>query len=350
LERLPGVKRAEVSLEKARAEVEFDDSRISPSKVAAAIDRLGFQSSVLSVAAAPKHQAAKIEGPKGSPVFLAADSSPPSRMISFGIETLLARSTPPMAVTTSFTTTDAEALGLLEEGKAQLGFLSLDGVERAVVRKQAPSARFLMGGRILLALHIIVPKASPILSARQLQGKRFGVLDVGGVGERMTRLAVEALGLRYDRGRSLLMGQHVAPLKRGEIAALVAAVPLPSPLVAGLTREMEIRVLPLDEATITAVLQKDRTLRQEVIPKGSYQGQGTDVASVAGMHANALVAHKDLNDASVYQVLEVVLGEPAEMQRACPFAKEFVGENLVPQSRFVPSHPGAERYFQSKKR
>lgn len=54
MERLPGVTRAEVSLEKAEARVEFDDSRISAAQLAAAIDRLGFQAKVLNVAGSGK--------------------------------------------------------------------------------------------------------------------------------------------------------------------------------------------------------------------------------------------------------------------------------------------------------
>ena len=54
MERLPGVKRARVSLEKEEARVEYDNGKITPEKLAAAIDRLGFQASVLSVTAAPK--------------------------------------------------------------------------------------------------------------------------------------------------------------------------------------------------------------------------------------------------------------------------------------------------------
>lgn len=293
-------------------------------------------------------QAAEIRG-KGAPVLLTADPSPPSRMMSFGIDALLTQSTPSMDVTTRFARNEAEALRLLEEGKTQLALVSLDGVERAFAQEKTAAARFLMGGRILLALHIIVPKASPIQSARELHGRPFGVLDVGGVGEQMIRLALEALGLSYDQGRALLMGQHARPLKQGEIEALVAPVPLPSPLVAGLTQETEIRLLPLDEAAITAVLRRDPTLRREVMPKGGYKGQESDVASIAGIHTNALLAHRDLDEASAYQVVKVVLGNPVDMQRACPFAKEFVGENLVPRSNVVPSHPGAARYFREKR-
>jgi copper chaperone CopZ len=49
LERLPGVKKAEVSLKAHEARVEFDDAKTSPEKLRAAIDRLGFRARVVSV-------------------------------------------------------------------------------------------------------------------------------------------------------------------------------------------------------------------------------------------------------------------------------------------------------------
>jgi hypothetical protein len=146
------------------------------------------------------------------------------------------------------------------------------------------------------------------------------------------------------------MGQHARPLKKGEIEALIAAVPLPSPLVAGLAREMEIRLLPLDEATVEMVLQRDRALRRQIVPKGSYRGQEADVATIAGIHRNALLAHKDLDEATAYSVVKAILSHPVEMQQACPFAKEFADDNLVVRIPRLPSHPGAERHFQEKER
>lgn len=43
------MKRAEVSLEKEEARVEFDDAKTSAEKLARAIDQLGFQARILSV-------------------------------------------------------------------------------------------------------------------------------------------------------------------------------------------------------------------------------------------------------------------------------------------------------------
>lgn len=54
MERLPGVKRAHVRLETEEARVVYDDTKQTPEKLALAIDRLGFQATLLSVTAAPK--------------------------------------------------------------------------------------------------------------------------------------------------------------------------------------------------------------------------------------------------------------------------------------------------------
>lgn len=49
LERLPGVKKVDVSLEKAQARVEFDDAKTSSDRLVAAIGLLGFRAKLLDV-------------------------------------------------------------------------------------------------------------------------------------------------------------------------------------------------------------------------------------------------------------------------------------------------------------
>jgi copper chaperone CopZ len=56
LERLPGVKHAEVKLETGQARIIYDDTKQTPEKLAATIDKLGFKASVLSVTEAPATQ------------------------------------------------------------------------------------------------------------------------------------------------------------------------------------------------------------------------------------------------------------------------------------------------------
>lgn len=47
------MKRADVRLETGQARIIYDDQRQTPEKLAAAIDKLGYTASVLSVAEAP---------------------------------------------------------------------------------------------------------------------------------------------------------------------------------------------------------------------------------------------------------------------------------------------------------
>jgi copper chaperone CopZ len=53
LERLPGVKRADVRLETGEAKVVYDDTKQTAEKLAAAVDKLGYRASVRAVTAAP---------------------------------------------------------------------------------------------------------------------------------------------------------------------------------------------------------------------------------------------------------------------------------------------------------
>jgi copper chaperone CopZ len=53
LERLPGVKHADVKLETGQARVTYDDTKQTPEKLASAIDMLGFKAALVSVADAP---------------------------------------------------------------------------------------------------------------------------------------------------------------------------------------------------------------------------------------------------------------------------------------------------------
>lgn len=51
------MKQADVKLETGQAKVIYDDTKQSPEKLAAAIDRLGFKASVVSVTEAPTGEA-----------------------------------------------------------------------------------------------------------------------------------------------------------------------------------------------------------------------------------------------------------------------------------------------------
>ena len=54
LERLPGVKGADVSLEKGEARVRFEEGQVNPEALAAAVNRLGFAATLVEVGDPPR--------------------------------------------------------------------------------------------------------------------------------------------------------------------------------------------------------------------------------------------------------------------------------------------------------
>lgn len=63
--------------------------------------------------------------------------------------------------------------------------------------------------------------------------------------------------------------------------------------------------------------------------------------------AHFAVAHKDLPDGLVYQIVKTVFENQAELVKAHPVAKETIPENIERNTLF-PLHPGALRYYREK--
>jgi TRAP-type uncharacterized transport system substrate-binding protein len=62
---------------------------------------------------------------------------------------------------------------------------------------------------------------------------------------------------------------------------------------------------------------------------------------------NFAVAHKDLSDDLVYQIVKTVFENQAELVKAHPVAEETVPKN-IDRNTLLPLHPGALRYYREK--
>jgi uncharacterized protein len=81
------------------------------------------------------------------------------------------------------------------------------------------------------------------------------------------------------------------------------------------------------------------------IAAGTYRSLTKDYPTI-GLY-NFAVAHKDLPDGLVYQIVKTVFENQAELVKAHPVAKETVPENIERNTLF-PLHPGALRYYREK--
>lgn len=79
-----------------------------------------------------------------------------------------------------------------------------------------------------------------------------------------------------------------------------------------------------------------------MVPAGTYPFLIGDYQTVGAY--NFAVAHKDLPDDFVYDLVKVVFEKHAELVKAYPAAKDTVATNITRNST-LPVHPGAARYY-----
>jgi TRAP transporter TAXI family solute receptor len=81
------------------------------------------------------------------------------------------------------------------------------------------------------------------------------------------------------------------------------------------------------------------------IPAGTYDGQDSDVPTVA--ITNILVTRADISDEEAYQMTKQLFENLPEMVAAHKAANGINLENAV-KGLPIPLHPGAERYYREK--
>ncbi|WP_420391256.1 TAXI family TRAP transporter solute-binding subunit, partial [Acuticoccus sp.] len=138
-------------------------------------------------------------------------------------------------------------------------------------------------------VHIVVSKDSGVTAVTDLAGQAFASQPVGNVTTEAFKavLAANNLGeddLEITRGGQ---GYGASEMKDRRIVGFTATTNPPSPAFADVAQNLDVRFLPLDEATFTAMKAENPGFTRAEIPAGSYRGQeeavptaGTDLILV----------------------------------------------------------------------
>jgi hypothetical protein len=173
----------------------------------------------------------------------------------------------------------------------------------------------------------------------KLDGKRVGAGPARGPAEGYFRMAAEIAGVRA----TIVSGAPadlVRQLLAGEIDALWQGANIPIPSLVQVTNQADAVVFGLPQPVADGMRARSPVLVPATIAPGAYRGQGEPIASVAAW--NAVVAHKDLPEATAYAVTHAVLSVPDLVAIAGPVAAGTKAANAG-ANRVLPYHPGAAR-------
>lgn len=195
------------------------------------------------------------------------------------------------------------------------------------------------------AFQIIVRSDSGIESIADLGGKKMSVGEEGsGVAKNAEAMLLSA-GIPYSSVEIVNMSysESAQALENGEIDALFAILGAPSTVVRELSESAEIRVLPVDERTVSAMTNIYDGYYGMSIPAGTYHGQTEDIPTI-GVKAVLTVTDKISSD-RVREFTELLFDSGAQLRYAA--SAELPDMDFAVTGIPCSFHDGAAEYYSS---
>jgi TRAP transporter TAXI family solute receptor len=203
-------------------------------------------------------------------------------------------------------------LRLLREGKVSVALAQGDAALEAYEGKGAfaadgPQASLrAIGSLYPEPVHVLVRDADPARSVSDLRGKRIAVGERGSA-SRVTALRVLAAHGLTDKdfkAEEVGLGTGLVALRQNQVDAVIQVIGVPADSIRDALGEMPLRLLPLDERVITAMVGQKAGYFRATIAPGTYPGLHTPVRTIAT--AAILVTGPDLSDTEVAELTRLV--------------------------------------------
>jgi hypothetical protein len=260
----------------------------------------------------------------------------------------------PGTFATAFTTNgSSDNLAVLESGAAEFALITSDiGYAVYAQRRATPSTANpnFRGVAVLFpnSLHIFVKRSSAIRNIKELSGHRIGLIAPAALRpESRTTAIMSAIG-DVAFGRGLVGLQFVQDVVRdlgaGDIDAGFLYGGYPFGPVTEAATSYGIRLLEIDQTTLSAVRVDHPFFKRSVIPADTYPGQERPVETVA--IDTLLVCRADLADDAIYSLTRALYEGLSFLASGHP-AGQQINSDDVPATP-VPLHPGAARYYRER--
>jgi TRAP transporter TAXI family solute receptor len=249
------------------------------------------------------------------------------------------------------TKASVENLNLLQAGRGEIAFALGDSVKLAWEGdKEAGFKKKLDKLRGIAAIYpnyiqIVASKASGIKTLADLKGKSVSVGAPKSGTELNARKILAAAGISYDdlgKVEYLPFAESVELMKNRQLDATLQSAGLGVASIKDLSSSMDVNIVSVP-ASVVDKLGAPYVARD--IPAGTYDGQDSDVGTVAIV--NFLVTREGVSDDTAYQMTKQLFENLPTLEAAHSAAKMIKLENAI-KGMPLPLHPGAAKYYKEK--
>jgi TRAP transporter TAXI family solute receptor len=229
----------------------------------------------------------------------------------------------------------ADALALLNSGRADAALLSADGVRGDQLRS--------VGTLFYREFHLVVLETSDITGPADMKGKAVTLAGRTAESGRLARqLGERAAFIRKGKRDAVVeMNEALAALAEGKTATVLAVGTAPVPELVDFARQTRIRLIG-----VTPEMLAGRTGAEYArctIPAGTYPGVG-EVTSLCV--PTSMLVRADAPDDLVYAVTAALWNEGTVrlLANGGPGARALQPQRAL-SDLVAPLHPGAARYY-----
>ena len=272
-----------------------------------------------------------------------------------GLAAALSKYVPGMQATAEVTGGSVDNLKLVGSGKPYVAFSMADAAQDAY-RGEDKFKGNKVPVRTLAVLypnrmHVVTVEGMGIEKLTDLKGKRVSTGSPGSATEVMAFRIIEAAGLDKDRDMKrerLGVAESTNAIKDRKIDAYLWVGGLPTAAVTDLANSPGVKIKMIDHANLVAAMNKKygNLYVQDTIGKDVYKGMDADNKQATVM--NLLVAHKDMDDKTAYNIVKTIFEKQPELVAVHKEAMNIKLENQKTSASPVPFHPGAVKYFAEK--
>lgn len=196
-------------------------------------------------------------------------------------------------------------------------------------------------------VHIIVAADSGVSSVKDLKGKKFASQPVGNVTTEAFKDALEANGMTEKDLELTRGGQEYGAnqMKDRRIVGFTATTLPPSPAVSEVAQSLDVKLLPIDDATLEAMKKLNPGYARSVIPAGTYKGQESDVPTAAT--DSLLIVRAEMPEDEAYWIAKTLVENFDKLKKIHASLHDLTLRDMV-QSPGLKLHPGAAKYYKEK--
>lgn len=252
-----------------------------------------------------------------------------------------------MNVTAQATGASVENCKLLGKNEAELAILQNDMLDYAFNGTEAFAGAKIENLRGIAKLYpeiIQIVATDKIVSVENLEGMKVSVGAPGSGVEANARQILEAANLTYDdlAPSYLSFAESADAYKDKHIDAFFVTSGIPNASIQDIAAMNPVSLVSLSDAAIESLIGKYPFFVEYIIPANTYNGQTSDVKTVAVLAT--LATNAEASEDVIYNITKALFENQPELATAHAKGGELKLEEAV-DGISIPLHPGAEKYY-----